>query len=133
MATVHIYRGKLTRIKVSRLQSYAHALRHATPDEASDCVVPADLDDDATRTVRAMAEALFDVLGLSGLARIDFFYDTTTKRFLFNEANTMPGFTSISGFPKMWLASGMTYPELCSQLVDAAFGRHAERAKLADR
>jgi D-alanine-D-alanine ligase len=102
-------------------------------DEASDCVVPADLDDDATRTVRAMAEALFDVLGLSGLARIDFFYDTTTKRFLFNEANTMPGFTSISGFPKMWLASGMTYPELCSHLVDAAFGRHAERAKLADR
>lgn len=102
-------------------------------DDASECVVPADLDKEATKTVRAMAEALFDVLGLSGLARIDFFYDTARKRFLFNEANTMPGFTSISGFPKMWLASGMTYSELCAHLVDAAFARHADRAKLADR
>lgn len=102
-------------------------------DDASECVAPADLDEDGARTVRAMAEALFDVLGLSGLARIDFFYDTAAKRFLFNEANTMPGFTSISGFPKMWLASGMTYEELCSHLVRAAFDRHAERAKLADR
>lgn len=102
-------------------------------DDASECVAPADLTDNATKTVRAMAEALFEILGLSGLARIDFFYDRATRRFLFNEANTMPGFTSISGFPKMWLATGMTYENLCSHLVDAAFERHAERAKLADR
>lgn len=102
-------------------------------DDASECVVPADLSEEATKTVRAMAEALFDILGMSGLARIDFFYDTKKRRFLFNEANTMPGFTAISGFPKMWLGAGMTYEDLCSHLVDAAFMRHAVRAKLADR
>ena len=102
-------------------------------DDSSECVAPADLSESASKTVRAMAEALFDLLDLSGLARIDFFYDTATRRFLFNEANTMPGFTSISGFPKMWLATGMTYEELCSHLVHAALDRHESRSKLATR
>ena len=73
------------------------------------------------------------LLECSGLARIDFLFDRSTRRFLFNEANTMPGFTSISGFPKMWIASGMTYPELCDHLVTAAFSRHEARAGLAIR
>ncbi len=102
-------------------------------DAGGECVTPADLTDQETKTVRALAETIFDLLGLSGLARIDFLYDTATRKFLFNEANTMPGFTSISGFPKMWIASGVAYEELCSQLVDAAFTRHAERGKLSTR
>lgn len=102
-------------------------------DDASQCVAPADLSENATKTVRAMAESIYDLLDLSGLARIDFFYDTATRTFFFNEANTMPGFTSISGFPKMWLASGMTYQELCSHLVDAAFDRHEALSKLSMR
>lgn len=101
--------------------------------DTSECVAPADLTDEETKTVRAMAEAVFDLLDLTGLARIDFFYDTANERFLFNEANTMPGFTSISGFPKMWLASGFTYEDLCTHLVEAAFSRHEERGKLAIR
>lgn len=99
----------------------------------SECVVPADLDAHDTATVRSLAERVFDLFALSGLARIDFFLDGRTGRFLFNEVNTMPGFTSISGFPKMWLASGFSYEELCSRLVDAAFQRHATRSKLETR
>lgn len=102
-------------------------------DEGSECVAPADLTDEETKTVRGLAESVFALLGLNGLARIDFLFETSTGRFLFNEANTMPGFTSISGFPKMWLASGFTYAELCSHLVEAAFERHEARAKLAIR
>lgn len=102
-------------------------------DEASECVAPADLDAHATATVRGLAERIFELLDLSGLARVDFFLDDRSGRFVFNEVNTMPGFTSISGFPRMWLASGFTYEELCSHLVDAAFERHGFRSKLETR
>ena len=102
-------------------------------DEGSECVAPADLDAHETATVRALSERVFDLLGLTGLARVDFFLDRRSGRFLFNEVNTMPGFTSISGFPKMWLASGYTYEALCSHLVEAAFERHEARTKLATR
>jgi len=102
-------------------------------DEGSECVAPADLSDENAKTVRALAESVFDLLGLNGLARIDFFFETATGRFIFNEANTMPGFTAISGFPKMWLASGFSYEDLCSHLVDAAFERHEAKGRLAVR
>ena len=102
-------------------------------DDSARFEAPAQLSHSAVAEVRALAERVFVELGLSGLARIDFFYDSTKKVFLFNEANTLPGFTSISGFPKMWMASGMTYAELCSGLVDAAVIRHEERNRLAIR
>jgi D-alanine-D-alanine ligase len=102
-------------------------------DDNSECVAPAHLTDEETKTVRGLAESVFAVLGLNALARVDFLFETATGRFLFNEANTMPGFTSISGFPKMWLASGFTYEELCSHLVEAAFERHEARSRLAIR
>lgn len=102
-------------------------------DASSRFEAPADLSKDATDRVRKLAETIFTTLGLNGLARIDFFYEAGSGAFLFNEANTMPGFTSISGFPKMWLASGMTYPQLCDALVVAAFERHDERAGLSTR
>ncbi len=102
-------------------------------DDGSECVAPADLDAHGTATVRSLAERVFDLFGLSGLARVDFFLDARTGRFLFNEVNTMPGFTSISGFPNAWAASGVTYPELCDRLVNAAIERHHRRGRLAVR
>ena len=69
-----------------------------------------------------MAEHAFTVLGCKGLARVDFFLERG-RGFLINEVNTMPGFTPISGFPKMWEASGLTYPELCNELVELALSR----------
>lgn len=102
-------------------------------DESSSFEVPARLSREASKQVRDLAERIFETLGLTGLARIDFFYENTTRRFLFNEVNTLPGFTSISGFPKAWIASGLTYPELCDRLLDAAIARHDERGHLAVR
>lgn len=102
-------------------------------DESSRFETPADLSESAARRVQILASDVFSELGLTGLARVDFLYDRVSRRFLFNEVNTLPGFTSISGFPKMWIASGMTYAELCSELVDAAFRRHEERRKFAIR
>lgn len=95
-------------------------------DDTSRFQTPASLPPADADVVRGLAERIFTMLGLEGLARVDFFYDAS-GRFLFNEANTMPGFTSISGFPRMWLATGMTYPELCDGLVEAALDRHARR------
>ncbi len=110
---------------------YTYDAKYA--DDASRFETPAELPDSATDQVRELAERVFVELGLSGLARIDFFYEPSKRTFLFNEANTLPGFTSISGFPKMWLASGLTYAEMCSTLVDAAISRRAERQRLATR
>lgn len=89
-------------------------------DATSRFETPADLTPAQTSEVRELAERTFVVLDCRGLARIDFFLDGETGTFLLNEVNTMPGFTPISGFPKMWMASGMSYPELCNELVDIA-------------
>jgi D-alanine-D-alanine ligase len=110
---------------------YTYEAKYA--DASSRFEAPASLPASAASEVRGLAERVFTELALSGLARIDFFYDTAKGTFLFNEANTLPGFTSISGFPKMWIAAGMTYPELCSTLVESAVNRHEERGKLSIR
>lgn len=116
---------------ITAAEFYTYDAKYA--DTGSRFEVPAQISEAATIEVRELAEDVFRELGLSGLARIDFFYETSTETFLFNEANTLPGFTSISGFPKMWVASGMTYAELCSHLVDAAFRHYEERNRLAIR
>ncbi|MGB9359683.1 MAG: D-alanine--D-alanine ligase family protein [Acidimicrobiia bacterium] len=89
-------------------------------DEASDFRAPAELPDDRMSEVRSLAERAFAAIECRGLARIDFFYLDGGRGFLINEVNTMPGFTPISGFPKMWEASGMTYAQLCNELVRLA-------------
>jgi D-alanine-D-alanine ligase len=63
------------------------------------------------------------MLECRGLARVDFLFEEGGRGFLLNEVNTMPGFTPISGFPKMWQATGMTYAELCDELVQMALAR----------
>jgi D-alanine-D-alanine ligase len=109
---------------------YTYDAKYA--DESSRFEAPAQLPATDNSTVRGLAERIFVTLGLEGLARIDFFYDGS-GRFWFNEANTMPGFTSISGFPQMWLATGLTYAELCNGLVEAAMERHARRSSRSMR
>jgi D-alanine-D-alanine ligase len=89
-------------------------------DETSRFVAPARLTPPQSKMVRSLAEEAFTSLGCKGLARVDFFLDDRGRGFLINEVNTMPGFTPISGFPSMWQASGMTYDELCDELVQLA-------------
>lgn len=89
-------------------------------DESSEFVAPARLTPPQSTTVRELAEKAYAALGCKGLARVDFFFEERGRGFLINEVNTMPGFTPISGFPVMWQATGMTYSELCDELVQLA-------------
>ena len=85
-------------------------------DSGVELVVPADLNQETEATVCELARDAFLALGCAGLARVDFFL-TSAGVILINEVNTMPGFTPISMFPRMWEASGVTYPELTRDLV----------------
>ncbi|WP_207454808.1 D-alanine--D-alanine ligase family protein [Desertivibrio insolitus] len=84
-------------------------------DTVVQLVCPADLAEGELAEMQRVAARAFEAIGGSGLARVDFFY--TGDRFVVNELNTMPGFTPISMFPKCWIASGMTYPELIDELI----------------
>ena len=92
-------------------------------DAASDFEAPARLSRERSEEVRELAARAFEAIEARGLARVDFFFEEHGRGFLINEINTMPGFTPISGFPKMWSAAGMTYAELCNELVEIAVNR----------
>jgi D-alanine-D-alanine ligase len=89
-------------------------------DETSEFVAPAALNEAQQARVRLLAEQAFRLLECRALARVDFLFEEGGRGFLLNEVNTMPGFTPISGYPKMCIASGMTYAELCDELVKIA-------------
>jgi D-alanine-D-alanine ligase len=91
-------------------------------DDAAELVVPADLPPEVAERVRELAVRAFEALGCEGLARCDFFV-TVDGRVLVNEVNTMPGFTSISMFPRVWAESGVDYPTLVDRLVADALRR----------
>ena len=88
-------------------------------DDATTVKIPADIPEADADEIRRLAVAAFHVLGCSGLARCDFFY-TNNGEVIINEVNTMPGFTGTSVYPKLWQASGVTYTELISALIDTA-------------
>ncbi|MBB6392164.1 D-alanine-D-alanine ligase [Microbacterium thalassium] len=88
-----------------------------------DLVCPADLGDGELAEMQRIAARAFEAVGGEGLARVDFFF--TGTEFFVNEVNTMPGFTPISMFPTCWIASGMTYPALVTELIDMALERGA--------
>ena len=67
------------------------------------------------------------------MARVDFFFEEQGRGFLVNEVNTIPGFTPISMYPKLWAASGLPYPELLDRLIELAIERHARRTRRAGR
>jgi len=92
-------------------------------------LVPAPLTPEQVADVRAITLDVYRALRCGGLARCDFFFEEHGRGFLCNEVNTMPGFTPISMFPKMLIASGMTYPEIIDQLVELALDRHARRRR----
>ena len=96
-------------------------------DGVAQTLIPAPLGADATAEVQALACRVGQSLRVQGLARIDFFYEENERGFLLNEVNTMPGFTPISMFPKLWEATGVGYSELITRLVDLAIERHDKR------
>ena len=92
-------------------------------------MVPADISVEASEHIRRLAIEAFEVLGCAGLARVDVFL-TENGEVLINEINSLPGFTRISMYPKLWQAAGMSYSELVSRLIELALERHAGRKGL---
>lgn len=86
--------------------------------------VPANIDDTVSNEIRRIALEAFKTLECAGLARVDVFL-TPDNRVIINEVNTLPGFTRISMYPKLWQASGMAYPALVTRLIELALERHA--------
>jgi D-alanine-D-alanine ligase len=98
-------------------------------DTASRTEVPARLPKKITERVQRDAVKAFQAIDGSGLARVDFFVESGTNRVIINEINTMPGFTSISMYAKMWEASGISYTELVDRLIVLAIERHRDRSR----
>jgi D-alanine-D-alanine ligase len=90
-------------------------------------IVPAPLSKALTTRIQEMAISAFQAIDGSGLARVDFFLRRDTKELMINELNTLPGLTDVSGFPKMWEASGMTFPVVLDHLIELAFERHRDK------
>jgi D-alanine-D-alanine ligase len=99
-------------------------------DEQSRIVIPADLPAAQTAAIRQMAIEVFRAVDAAGMARVDFLMDGKTGQVYVNEINTIPGFTTISMYAKMWAASGLAYPALLDKLIALAQQRHAEKQQL---
>ena len=98
-------------------------------DEGSRLLIPAPIESNVADEVRAMALKAFQAVDAAGMARVDFFLERTTGRIILNELNTIPGFTRISMYPKLWEASGLAYPKLIERLVELAIERHNDKQR----
>ncbi len=108
---------------------YSYDAKYVDPDGAS-WKIPADLTPAAAARVQALAVATFRALELAGMARVDFFMERVGGALYVNEVNTIPGFTAISMYPKMWEASGLSQKDLISRLIDLALERRDARRSL---
>lgn len=102
-------------------------------DEGSQLIIPAKLTKAETKKVQDLAVAAFQAVDCSGLARVDFLMDpgppSKTRKIYLNEINTMPGFTAISMYPKLWAASGLAYADLIDRLIKLGIERHEDKKK----
>ena len=99
-------------------------------DDASELRIPAPIDQATTEEARRLALIAFHAIDGAGMARVDFLLDKTTGELFLSEVNTIPGFTRISMYPKLWQASGVTYPNLLDRLIDLGVRRHAQMERL---
>jgi len=98
-------------------------------DEGSQLIIPAKLTKSETKKIQELAVRAFKAVDCSGLARVDFLMDPKTRKIYLNEINTMPGFTAISMYPKLWAASGLAYPDLIDRLIQLGIERHEDKKK----
>ena len=108
---------------------YDYAAKYLDGD--SQLLIPAPLSRAQTEEVRRLALETYRTLGVEGMARIDFLLDKNSRRIWVNEANTIPGFTQISMYPKLWQASGLSYPGLIEELIKLGLRRHRARKGLS--
>src|SRR6185437_842042 len=126
---------------VPNREFYDYASKYEAAEEPSVPIIPAKLTKAQEKEIRAMAIAAFRACDCAGLARVDFLMEPEDRakktsgkksakkspRIFLNEINTMPGFTSISMYPKLWQASGLSYSKLIDRLIELALARHSER------
>jgi D-alanine-D-alanine ligase len=110
---------------VPACEFYDYDAKYNNP--GSRTLIPADIAAEKAEEVRSLALRAFETIGGSGLARVDFFLDRRTGAIWLNEINTMPGFTSISMYSKLWAACGVSFDELIRRLVELGFERYRER------
>lgn len=98
-------------------------------DGTSELMIPAQLEPTLIQKIQHLALDVYKAIDCAGMARVDFLLDRETDQLFVNEVNTIPGFTSISMYPKLWEASGISYPDLIEKLIDLAIERKIERNK----
>jgi len=98
-------------------------------DEGSKLLIPAPIPESIAEEVRALAIRAFQAIDAAGMARVDFFLERASNRIYLNEANTIPGFTRISMYPKLWEATGVAYPALVDRLIALALERFREKQR----
>ena len=101
--------------------------------DGSQAIIPALLTAEQTAEVQRLALQAFNAMRCEGLSRVDFFFEEGGRGFLLNEINTMPGFTPISMYPKLWIASGLSYSDLIDELVRLAIERHGRQRRNTGR
>jgi D-alanine-D-alanine ligase len=99
-------------------------------DDSSQTIIPADLPSDIVDEIQRLSIAAFRAIDCAGMARVDFLVSRSTSAIVVNEINTIPGFTTISMYSKMWAATGVSYPMLLDRLVELALERHAAKQQL---
>jgi D-alanine-D-alanine ligase len=100
-------------------------------DEASELLIPAPIPSETAELARRLAIEAYLAIDCAGMARADFLLDRTTGELYVNEVNTLPGFTPISMYPKLWEASGLSYTDLIDRLIQWALERHADKSRSA--
>lgn len=114
---------------VPRHEFYSYEAKYIDPDGAK-LIIPAQIDKLFAAKIRKIAVEGYMALGCSSMARVDFFLDKKTNKFYLNEINTLPGFTSISMYPKLWEATGLKYNDLLDKLIALAFDRHKKKLEI---
>jgi D-alanine-D-alanine ligase len=102
-------------------------------DGTSGLIIPAQLPVEMSDQIREYAARAYKAIDCAGMARADFFVDVEMNKIYLNELNTLPGFTSISMYPKLWQASGLTYPQLVDRLIELALERKSQRDRTERR
>ena len=102
-------------------------------DGSSGLIIPAPISPDQTERVRRLAVQAYQAIDCSGMARVDFLFDKENGELYVSEVNTIPGFTQISMYPKLWEASGLSYPELVDRLIELALERKTDRDRTERR
>jgi D-alanine-D-alanine ligase len=114
---------------IPALEFYSYDAKYKD-GQGTKLIVPADLTAIQLQQAQEIAQNIFEVMECEGMARVDFFLDKDTNALYFNELNTLPGFTEVSMYPKLWEASGIKYADLLSRLIDLALARHERKTAL---